>query len=340
MNMGWSVEVWPWGKRSDSEGLLTKVRSRFSDVLCIRQRLRDCGSVDFLVIKSGLDWKSVIRDLTLVALVRRYAQVIILQPHGSQVERLARAQERLFKWAVAHLLARVEGVFLLSSDEVNAVASFSPQTPVYQVRNPYDPACLDSTPISIEASRMNVLFVGRMVREKGLLDIVCASADAEGRGVLDITFVGQGPAEGEARRLAESLGLKDSVHFLGLGDAESLHKAYLNADVLALPTYWPEGFPTVLAEAMGFGLPIVCTAIRGATDYLIDGVNAVFVEPKDPAGLRKALLDLRDDPEMRRRMSESNLERVRLFEPSIVARHYGECIVDVIARKQREADAS
>jgi glycosyltransferase involved in cell wall biosynthesis len=336
---GWSVEVWPWGKREDGEILSSKVISRALDAVGIGRRLRSLGGVDFVVVKSGLDWKSVLRDLLLVSCVRKSVPAIILQPHGSQVERLSSPRGRLFKCAAAALLAHVDAVFLLSTEEIQAVEGFAPRTNAYLVRNPYDPGCLDSTPVSVHEGRLNVLFVGRMVREKGVLDLVAAAADSDGRGVLDITFVGRGPAEDEVNELVETLGLGDTVHLRGLGDARALRDAYLGADVLALPSY-SEGFPTVLAEAMGFGLPIVCTAIRGAVDHLTDGVHAIFVQPKDSAGLRRALLRLRDDAELRRRMSRSNLSRVQRFDPAVVARHYGECIMDVIAKKPREAGAS
>jgi len=330
----WSVEVWSWGKREDDESVVSKVVARTLDAVGIGRRLRSIGGVDFLVVKSGLDWKSVTRDLLLVTVVRRHAAAVILQPHGSQTERLLRPGGRVFKWAVAQLLRRIDGMFLLSSEEVDAVARFSPSTRAFLVRNPYDPLCLNSTPVKVREDQYRVLFVGRMVPEKGVLDLVSAAADTDGRGVLEVTFVGAGPAADAARVLADSLGISESVHLVGLCNAQELHEAYVHADVLALPTYWPEGFPTVFAEAMGFGLPIVCTPVRGASDYLVDGVHAVFVQPKDSVGLRDALLKLRDDAELRRDMSRNNLDRVQMFAPAVVADHYRQCIEDVMDHRR------
>jgi len=263
--------------------------------------------------------------MLLVTVVRRHASTIILQPHGSQAERLCGSGNRIFKLAVARLLRHIDGVFLLSSEEVEAVTAFSPNTQAFLVRNPYDPACLKSTPVEIRDDQYRVLFVGRMVREKGVLELVAAAADSDGRGALSISFVGDGPAVAEAQTLADRLGLSDFVEFCGLADAGALRKAYLSAQVLALPSY-SEGFPTVISEAMGFGLPVVCTRIRGAADYLVDGINALFVQPKDVTGLRHALISLRDDPALRRRIGTANLEGVKAFDPSLVANHYKECI--------------
>ncbi|MDI6711718.1 MAG: glycosyltransferase [Anaerosomatales bacterium] len=302
----------------------------------IAHHIRAKGGIDFALINSGLDWKSVLRDVALVCQIREDVRVIVLQPHGSQAQRLTGSGSLMFKQLVARLIAQVDAVFLLSSEEVNQVQRFAPRARVHHVKNPYDPAWLQSSRIPIREGQFNVLFVGRVVREKGVLDLVSAAADVDGRGALDVTLVGAGPEEDGVRRLVRDLGLERSVRLAGLADAAALREAYASADVLALPSY-TEGFPTVVAEAMGFGLPVVCTRIRGLADYLTDGVHTIFVEPGDPAGLRQALLNLRDDIGLRRQMSENNLRLVREFRPSTVAGEYRGIINELIARKRSAA---
>jgi glycosyltransferase involved in cell wall biosynthesis len=93
------------------------------------------------------------------------------------------------------------------------------------------------------------------------------------------------------------------------------------ATIFVLPS-WSEGFPTVLAEAMDAGLPIVTTRIHGAADHLIAGENALFVEPRDVNGLASALIRLLEDRDLRTRMASANRERIRIFEPNVVAAEY------------------
>ena len=70
-----------------------------------------------------------------------------------------------------------------------------------------------------------------------------------------------------------SAGLEQKVSLLGYADSDLLSDLYRNSSIFVLPTYFAEGFPTVLAEAMSFGLPITTTPIRGALDHLKDGMK-------------------------------------------------------------------
>src|SRR5205823_173848 len=97
-----------------------------------------------------------------------------------------------------------------------------------------------------------------------------------------------------------------------------LEAAYREATLFVFPS-WVEGFPTVLAEAMDAGLPIVTTRIRGAADHLVAGENALFVEPRDVSALVDAILTLLDDRDLAARMSAANRRRIGIFEPRVVA---------------------
>ena len=93
-----------------------------------------------------------------------------------------------------------------------------------------------------------------------------------------------------------------------------------------LPTYFAEGFPLSVMEAMGHGLPIITTPIRGCADYLSDGENALFVPARDPAALARAVERLLGDDALRARMSAANLARVADFAPARVMPHYADIL--------------
>jgi glycosyltransferase involved in cell wall biosynthesis len=135
-------------------------------------------------------------------------------------------------------------------------------------------------------------------------------------------IVGEGEVDQAVRNRICELGLTASVTMAGYLEGERLMRAYAEADLFVLPTSWNEGFPTVLAEAMDAGLPVVTTPIRGARDYLFDGEHALFVEPGDVDGLVSAIVEAIRSPDLRARMSSANRERVQLFDPPVVARDY------------------
>ena len=141
-------------------------------------------------------------------------------------------------------------------------------------------------------------------------------------------IAGVGPAEGDLVRRAASLGLLQHIQFLGYVSGDDLDNAYRSADVFVLPSY-REGFPLVVMEAMGYGLPIVTTPIRGCADHLAPGVHALYAPPRDPVNLAGRLLELLDDDVLRRRMGQANLVKAADFAPEAVVPRYAEILRSV-----------
>ena len=70
------------------------------------------------------------------------------------------------------------------------------------------------------------------------------------------------------------------------------------------PSLW-EGLPLALLKAMGVGLPVVATMVSGSQEAIEDGVNGCLVAPGDPEGLARAIVELHQHPEERRRLGEA-----------------------------------
>jgi len=137
-----------------------------------------------------------------------------------------------------------------------------------------------------------VLYAGRLSREKGILDLVAA---AEG---LPLVVAGDGPLRAQ---VPMARGMVPHPELLGL---------YERAAVVACPSY-REGFGVVCAEAMAHGRPVVAGAVGGLLDLVVDGETGLLVEPGDVAGLRAALERLLGDAELRRRLGAAGRERIR-----------------------------
>ena len=158
--------------------------------------------------------------------------------------------------------------------------------------------------------------------EKGLYDLLEAMALVVRQVECTLLIAGEGAIEGDLRRRAADLGLQDRVEFLGFLDQEDLGAVYARADMLVLPSYYGEGFPTVISEAMSYGLPIVTTPIRGAADHLVEGENVLFVAPHAPQEVAEAIVTLAGDEPLRRRLGENNLGKVRDFAPEEAVQDY------------------
>jgi glycosyltransferase involved in cell wall biosynthesis len=142
--------------------------------------------------------------------------------------------------------------------------------------------------------------VGRLSAEKDHRTLLLALDVLRKSGSLaHLVIVGGGPLEGELKSLVESLGLSESVHFLGFrSDVAQLLPLF---DVFVLSST-EEGISLTLIEAMAAGLPIVATRVGGNPEVVVEGETGVLIEAGQPEALASALESLLGDPDRRTRM--------------------------------------
>jgi glycosyltransferase involved in cell wall biosynthesis len=334
-SLGSTVVTHPWGRKRDEEPLRGKLMNRLRDVSSVARAIRR-QEFDVLVVKSAHDWRTLIRDIAVVLATRRRIRPVVIQLHGSEASRLAEPGHRAFKLATAALLALVDGVLVLSTEEQRQWQAFRRRTPGCTVKNPYvRDSPLPSRESIPSSDEFRVLFVGRLIREKGVFDLVEAMALVQERAECMLVVVGEGAEERALRDKLERLDLEGHVTMTGYLVGSDLTREYARSTMLVLPS-WSEGFPTVLTEAMDAGLPIVTTRIRGAVDHLVDGEHALFIEPRDVKGLAAAIVSLLEDPDLRSRMATANRERIAMFDPHAVGMEYLQVLESLIRRRTRQ----
>jgi glycosyltransferase involved in cell wall biosynthesis len=165
-----------------------------------------------------------------------------------------------------------------------------------------------------------VLFVGRLVVEKGIFDLLAAYAklDSNVRSEVGLVFAGDGVCREELTRRAECI-RPGMVCFPGFTQREDLAGLYALADVLVLPTH-SDPWGLVVNEAMACGLPIIVTNVAGCSaDLVEDGWNGYVVPPLDSEKLKVAIDSILRQPELKRQMSANSLERIRNYSPPACA---------------------
>jgi glycosyltransferase involved in cell wall biosynthesis len=155
-----------------------------------------------------------------------------------------------------------------------------------------------------------VATLARATRDKNLPGALQALARLRATGLeVDLTVVGDGDARPEYERLATSLGLHDHVTFTGSLSGAPLVEVYRRAMFVVLPTLF-DSFPTVLAEAMACGRPVVSTRTGGVAELITSGVDGLLVPPGDVPSLTAAIRALVEDPDLRRRLGAAARVRV------------------------------
>ena len=282
---------------------------------------------DVLLVGTSHGWQTMLRDIPLLVCMGRPYGVTVLQFHGTRAHLLGKPGHRVFTLASRVVATLATCCLVLSREEARAWSQFVPRGRFVAVSNPFlgqgkGPSPASSPPLTQEPV---VLYVGRLLRFKGVYELLEAFERLQKTVPCRLSFVGDGPElQGLERRAAEA-GLSTRVEFRGYLQSEALWRAYHEADVLALPSH-AEGFPTVLAEAMFHDLPFVTTGIRGAADHFENGVHAMLIRPGDVPGLREALEAVLTNQGLRDRMVTANRRKLDEFAPEVVASRYVELL--------------
>ena len=164
------------------------------------------------------------------------------------------------------------------------------------------------------------LYVGRLIKEKGIFDLLSAYAklDEPTRSQIGLVFVGEGPSRKElVRRKADIR--PGRVEFCGWVHREQIPEIYSLAEALIFPTH-SDPWGLVVNEAMACGLPIIASDVAGCVPDLVEnGKNGFIVPPKDVEGLARAMEQLFRQPDLAAQMRIHSAQRIRGYTPEACA---------------------
>jgi len=160
------------------------------------------------------------------------------------------------------------------------------------------------------------LFVGRLVNEKGIFDLLRAyrALPPEVRKQMGLVFVGNGTAKSALLEHAAAVN-PGSIQVAGFAQREKLAAYYALADVFVFPTH-TDPWGLVVNEAMACGLPIVSSNAAGCVSDLVeDGWNGRVFPAGDVGQLACAMNQLAGDRTLRSLMGERSRQRIEQYSP-------------------------
>lgn len=197
-------------------------------------------------------------------------------------------------------IRRAHAVFVFNSDDRREMIRhgiISPDQKVVQVSGSgIDTRHFTAQPLP--SSGLTVLMIARLMRDKGVEEFV-ESARIVKRRMPDVRFQILGRAEddnptGVSREKVERWQGEGIIELLP--ETRDVRPYLAAATLFALPSYYREGLPRTILEALATGRPVVTTTLPGCRDAVQDGVTGILVPPRDAVALADAILDLLGNP--------------------------------------------
>jgi glycosyltransferase involved in cell wall biosynthesis len=174
---------------------------------------------------------------------------------------------------------------------------------------------------SLADGTKRILFVGRMGLLKGtgtLLESLPAVAAAL-NSKINLTLIGDGPGRTAWEENARRVQVRDgriSIQMAGWKKPEKIRAMLAEAELLVVPSVWPEPFGLVGPEAGRLGVPAAAFDVGGISEWLVDGVNGVLAPGNPPTaqGLADAIVRCVHDPAVHKRLRAGALELSQRFD--------------------------
>lgn len=192
-----------------------------------------------------------------------------------------------------------------------------------------DPRIFPPVTLSGRSPR-RLIFIGRMVRDKGLPDLLRAVKILKGTPfAVEVTLVGL-DTEGEIEEIARQEDVLDQTHFAGIIPTDELEEYIREFDALMVPSrrQCPEGYPLVIFHALKARVPIVASDHPIFVQSLKHRENVVFFKAQDPQSLSEAIQDLFSDAQLYAKISNASEQVVRNLPLKVHSREFIENCFD------------
>ena len=175
------------------------------------------------------------------------------------------------------------------------------------------------------------LYVGRLIRAKGLYTLIeaCALLKRNKAGDFSIVMVGLGPEEARLRAVARILEIGDRITWVGAVDYSQLGAFYEASDVFVFPSL-EDIIGMVVPEAMVFGKPVLCSDQAGAKDMVCHGRNGFVFDPNDAQQLARHMARFIEQPELIRQFGSESKKIISPFTPQASAQRLGSVVHQVL----------
>lgn len=265
------------------------------------------GSFDAIVLNPSLGKTAVKRDSWFLQIANLCNKKTLVFFHGwneSVAESFDKTPEKFHK-----LFGKSDTFIVLASPFKRKLRSWGIRAPIWITTTKVDNQLLKEFDFeSKNKIPMNILFLARLEREKGIFVALEAfKLISETYKNLKFDVAGTGTALEDAQTYCQTRKISN-VNFLGNISGQNLIDTFANSDIYILPTTHGEGMPTSILEAMAFGLPIISRPVGGLIDFFEEGKMGYLVESLEPHVYADKIIQLLKDKSKIKEIGRYNYE--------------------------------
>lgn len=304
------------GKRPDENGYLLKVCRMLSDYIRILGFLAK-RETKIIHINPSLDPKSVLRDGLSLLLGRFFKKKTIVFFRGWRKD-FEKDLERNGLWLFKQIYGKSDLIIVLSMEFKYKLRSWGFKQPIYREVTIADDELLNGFNIKkvIEKrtsfKKKRILFLSRIIKEKGVYIVIEAICNLLKKYPnIELIIAGDGSELGGVKLYVKNLSLPNVI-FKGYVNGEEKKQLLENSYIFCFPSYYGEGMPNGVVEAMAFGMPVITRTVGGIPDFFKNGKNGYMTDSKNPIVIAGLIEKIIKDEELYKRISLYNYQYAQL----------------------------
>lgn len=313
-----------------------------TDQLRFRRTLKKWNP-ELVHLNPSLGFKSFFRDGLFAWQAKRLGYPLVVFWHGWNKD-FEKVVPKKYLSFFKSTFGLADGFIILASEFEDELRRWGITTPIYKQTTCVDESLcygIDlvqkwSDPQKI--ATVKILFLARLARSKGVFETVEAvKLLLDDKLNVQLTVAGDGEVRAEVEEFARGLGLNENrVVFTGDIRGKDKVDAFASHHIYCFPTYYGEGLPTSVLEAMTFAMPVITRPVGGLKDIFIDGEMGLLVDQKSPQHIAENLKTLIADPPRMAQIGRNNMRHAsEHFMASVVAEKHTTICNEILSENKR-----
>lgn len=274
----YNLEFFTIGKRKFvGEGLSKReiISDFFHYLLLVRNK-----KINLVHINLSMLNNSILKNFIILLSAKIFLKKTIIQFHGGDIKKVSWFFKILLSWMV-----KFANKILVLTDEQAKIRKYlmtKNQEKVKKIPNFIDVENFKCRK-QFHLQKVTFLFVGRVITEKGVFEMVKAAQKLYQQNLdFQINIMGDGPDLNNFKDIIIKNHLEKYFIFHGFVKNESVkERIFNNSDILLLPSYYDEGFPYVILEAMSNSMPVIATDAGAISDIIEENVNGFLISKQN-----------------------------------------------------------